>query len=230
VVAEHGPRLRGPLAPWWSFLEQRGEAGRWAEAGVPAVAGFLLWLRIGRTVEHALTAPSGVPSAETLHARLAALISFYQWQEAVHSVPVAGRLLRGRAARMPSRGLLAHLDGRRRPGPSSLVKVRRRRPGRPPLLLPQEIQAIIDGCATWDDTAGEWRGNLRDRLLFSLLAESGDEAGRGAGHGDQRLRDGPGRHCLYRGRPAGGQPEPGAREDDAPAPHLRQRGPGTAVR
>ena len=37
-------------------------------------------------------------------------------------------------------------------------------------------------------------------------------------------------HCLYRGRPAGGQPEPGAREDDAPAPHLRQRGPGTAVR
>lgn len=92
------------LAQWWSFLEQRGEAGQWAEAGVPAVAGFLLWLRIGRTVEHALTAPSGVPSAETLHARLAALISFYQWQEAVHSVPVAGRLLRGRAARMPSRG------------------------------------------------------------------------------------------------------------------------------
>ena len=165
------------LAQWWSFLEQRGEAGRWAEAGVPAVAGFLLWLRIGRTVEHALTALSGVPSAETLHARLAALISFYQWQEAVHSVPVAGRLLRGRAARMPSRGLLAHLNGRRRPGPSSLVKVRRRRAARPPLLLPQEIQAIIDGCATWDDAAGEWAGNLRDQLLFSLLAESGMRLG-----------------------------------------------------
>jgi hypothetical protein len=131
------------LAQWWSFLEQRGEAGRRAEAGVPAVAGFLSWLRIGRTVEHALTAPSGVPSAETLHARLAALISFYQWQEAVHSVPVAGRLLRGRAARMPSRGLLAHLDGRRRPDPSSLVKVRRRRAGRPPLLLPQESRRSL---------------------------------------------------------------------------------------
>ncbi len=59
----------------------------------------------------------------------------------------------------------------------SLVKVRRRRAGRPPLLLPQEIQAIIDGCATWDDTAGEWAGNLRDRLLFSLLAESGMRLG-----------------------------------------------------
>ena len=161
------------LAQWWSFLEQRGEAGQWAEAGVPAVSGFLSWLRNGRTVEHALAAPAGVPSAETLHARLAAVISFYQWQEAVHSVPVAGRLLRGRAARMPSRGLLAHLDARRDPGPSSLVRVRRRRPGRPPLLLPAEIQAIIDGCASWDDAAGEWRGNLRDRLLFSLLAESG---------------------------------------------------------
>jgi integrase len=137
----------------------------------------LSWLRNGRTAEHALAAPGEVPSAETLHARLAALISFYQWQEAVHSVPVAGRLLRGRAARMPSRGLLAHLDARRDPGPSSLVRVRRRRPGRPPLLLPGEIQAIIDGCATWDDAAGEWRGNLRDRLLFSLLAESGMRLG-----------------------------------------------------
>jgi len=103
------------LAQWWSFLEQRGEASRWTEAGVPAVSGFLSWLRNGRTVEHAVAAPAEVPSAETLHARLAALVSFYQWQEAVHSVPVAGRLLRGRAARMPSRGLLAHLDGRRRP-------------------------------------------------------------------------------------------------------------------
>ena len=97
------------LAQWWSFLEQRGEAGRWQDAGVPAVTGFLSWLRNGRTVEHALAASGVAPSAETLHARLAALISFYQWQEAVHSVPVAGRLLRGRAARMPSRGLLAHL-------------------------------------------------------------------------------------------------------------------------
>ena len=109
------------LAQWWSFLEQRGEAGQWQEAGVPAVAGFLSWLGIGRSVEHSLAAADGVPSAETLHARLAALISFCQWQEAVHPVPVAGRLLRGRAARMPSRGLLARLDARRDPGLSSLV-------------------------------------------------------------------------------------------------------------
>ena len=78
------------LAQWWSFLEQRGETGQWTEAGVPAVAGFLSWLRNGRTVEHSLAVPDDVPSAETLHARLAALISFCQWQAAVHDVPVAG--------------------------------------------------------------------------------------------------------------------------------------------
>src|SRR5262249_21134168 len=100
-------------------------------------------------------------------------ISFYQWQEAVHSVPVAGRLLRGRAARMPSRGLLAHLDARREPGASSLVRVRRRRPGRPPVLLPAEIQAIIDCCAAWDEASGDWSGNLRCRLILAMLAETG---------------------------------------------------------
>ena len=165
------------LAQWWSFLEQRGEAGQWGEADVPAVAGFLSWLRNGRTVEHSLTVPDEAPSGETLHARLAALISFYQWQAAVHSVPVAGRLLRGQPSRAPSRGLLAHLDARRDPAPSSLVKVRRRRRDRPPLLLPQEIQAIIDGCAAWDSMAGDWKGNLRDRLIFALLAETGMRLG-----------------------------------------------------
>jgi len=51
--------------------------------------------------------------------------------------------------------------------------VRRRRPGRPPVLLPAEIQAIMDGCAAWDEAAGDWAGNLRDRLIFAMLAETG---------------------------------------------------------
>jgi integrase len=121
-----------------------------------------------------------------LEARLAALISFYRWQEAVFSVPVAGRLLRGTPRRAPARGLLAHLDGRSTPGPSSLVRVRRhghrhRHRGRPPLLLPTEIQAILDGCARPDAALGEWTGNLRDRLLFALLAETGMRLGEALG-------------------------------------------------
>jgi integrase len=165
------------LAQWWSFLEQRDETGQWTEAGVPAVTGFLSWLRNGRTAGRSLAVPDSAPSAETLSARLAALISFYQWQAAVHDVPVAGRLMKGRPSRAPSLGLLAHLDARRGAAPSSLVKVRRRRRDRPPLLLPQEIQAIIDGCASWDTAAGDWKGNLRDRLIFSVLAETGMRLG-----------------------------------------------------
>jgi integrase len=166
------------LAQWWTFLEQRGETGGWREVGVPAVTGFLSWLRNGRTVEHTLVEPEDVPSQETLEARLAALISFYRWQEAVFAVPVAGRLLRGAPRRAPARGLLAHLDVRSAPGPSSLVRVRRSRwRDRPPLLLPQEIQAILDGCAIFDAATGEWAGNLRDRLIFAMLTESGARLG-----------------------------------------------------
>lgn len=170
------------LTQWWSFLEQRGEAERWMEVGVPAVSGFLSWLRNGRSVARVLVAPEVGPSPETLEARLAAVISFYRWQEAVFGVPVAARLMRGAPRRAPARGLLAHLDARSAPGPSSLVRVRRnRRRERPPLLLPREIQAILDGCAVFDVTTGEWAGNLRDRLLFALLAESGMRIGEALG-------------------------------------------------
>ena len=169
------------LAHWWSFLEVRGETEGWHEVGVPTVTGFLSWLRNGRTVEHSLSAPADPPSTQTLAARLAALLSFYGWQQKVYDVPVAGRLLRGAPRRTPARGLLAHLDARTEPGPSSLVRVRRQRGrDRLPVLLPTEIQAIIDGCATPTD-GGEWAGNLRDRLLFALLAETGMRLGEALG-------------------------------------------------
>jgi integrase len=166
------------LAQWWTFLEQRGEADRWRDVGVPAVAGFLSWLRNGRAVEHAIGTPEAAPSAQTLESRLAALISFYRWQEAVCDVPAARRLLRGVPRRNPARGLLAHLDGRGTPAPSSLVRVRRHRGhDRPPILLPQQIQAILDACAVYDTASGQWVGNLRDRLLFATLAETGMRLG-----------------------------------------------------
>ncbi len=169
------------LAHWWTFLEARGETEQWHEVGVPTVTGFLSWLRNGRTVEHALVALPDAPAPETLEARLAALISFYTWQGAVFEVPVAARLMRGAPRRAPARGLLAHLDARTAPGLSSVVRVRRHRHrGRPPLLAPREIQAILDGCAL-PDPHGDWAGNLRDRLLFALLAETGMRLGEALG-------------------------------------------------
>jgi integrase len=175
------------LAQWWTFLEQRGEAERWGQVGVPAVSGFLSWLGNGRTVERAVGAVEHAPSQTTLETRLTAVISFYRWQEAVFDVPVAGRLLRGLPRRHTTRGLLAHLDAGRSSGPSSLVRVRRHRGReRPPLMLPQQIQAILDGCAVYDTDSGRWVGNLRDRLLFAVLAETGMRLGELLG---MRIRD-----------------------------------------
>ncbi len=166
------------LAQWWTFLEQRGEVDRWHDVGVPAISAFLSWLRSGCTVEHAIGAVEGAPSDSTLEARLAAVISFYRWHAGVHDVPVAGRLLRGTPRRHPARGLLSHLDTRRAPQVSSLVRVRRHRGhGRPPILLPQQIQRILDSCAVYDTATGQWAGNLRDRLLFATLAETGMRLG-----------------------------------------------------
>ncbi|MEV2273580.1 tyrosine-type recombinase/integrase [Nonomuraea africana] len=164
------------------MLEERGEAEAWAEVGVPAVTAFLSWLRNGRKVQFEAMPQEDRPSDDTLEARLGAVISFYRWQAAVHDVPVARRLLKGAPRRAPARGLLSHLDARTAPAPSSLVRVRRtRRRDRPPILLPQQVQAIMDGCAIHDGGAGEWVGNLRDRLLFALLAETGMRLGEALG-------------------------------------------------
>ncbi len=35
----------------------------------------------------------------------------------------------------------------------------------------------MDGCATFDAVSGEWRGSLRDRLLFATLVETGMRLG-----------------------------------------------------
>ena len=35
----------------------------------------------------------------------------------------------------------------------------------------------MDGCAAYGDAAGEWTGNLRDRLIFAMLAETGMRLG-----------------------------------------------------
>jgi len=151
--------------------------------GVPAVSGFLSWLRNGRTVEHVIARDAEIaPSPETLEARLAALISFYRWHGSVNDVPVAGKLLHGRPRRAPARGLLSHPDSRSEAQPSSLVRVRTiKHSDRPPLLLPHQVQAILDGCAVYDPQTGEWQGNLRDRFLFALLAETGMRLGEALG-------------------------------------------------
>jgi integrase len=177
------------LAQWWTFLEQRGQVEGWGEVGVPAVTAFVSWQRTGRATTGPVSAVGAGPSDRTVAARLAAVVSFYRWQKAVFDVGVADRLLRGTLRRASGRELLAHLDRRTGSrsesgrgsgwgGRSSLVRVRpARSTDRPPLLLPEQVQAVLDGCAVLDRETGFWRGNLRDRLLFAVLAETGMRLG-----------------------------------------------------
>ena len=64
---------------------------------------------------------------------------------------------------------LARRTGRRQ----AVIRVRRTGRAAPPLLTPGQIERICDVCAAWDAQACRWRGCVRDRLLWALLAESG---------------------------------------------------------
>lgn len=121
------------LSQWWTFLQHRDEAEGWDRLGVPAMAAFVRWLHDGRHRETVPAVPmvasgaGGGLSVSTLEARLAAVTSFYRWQEAVHQVTVTHRLLKGVSRRAPARGLLAHLASRRPVVAARLVRVRRTR-------------------------------------------------------------------------------------------------------
>ena len=220
------------LAQWWTFLEQRGRDRQVGRLGVPAVAGFLSWLRNGRTVEHALVAPEQAPAAGDIggEAGRADLL-----------LPLAGGGLLG-AGRGP-----AHARGTAPgpgPGPAGA-------PGRPHArrarrrwcgcgdqrhaagrrcCCPSEMQAILDGCAMLGRRGRRLGGEPARPAAVRPARGDRDAAGRGAGHADQRLRDGPRRHSLCRDRAARGQPERGQGEDDASPPGLCRRRPGAAVR
>ena len=80
------------------------------------------------------------------------------------------RLVHGRGGSYkPMLEHLARRTGRRR----AVIQVRRTGRATPPLLTPGQIERICDACAAWDAETCRWRGCVRDRLLWALLAESG---------------------------------------------------------
>ncbi len=120
------------LAQWWTFLEQRGEAERWREVGIPAVSGFLSWLRNGRTVEHALVGAAGRAVSGDPGGSVGGVDLF---------LPVAGGRVRGAGrGAAAARGATPHTrpgacwpiwTRARAPSPSAMVRVRGHRSPRP---------------------------------------------------------------------------------------------------
>jgi integrase/recombinase XerD len=104
-------------------------------------------------------------------------VSFYRFQHDVHG---RGAALARASMRSVRRGryrpMLAHLDGRRERRASPL-QLRASVSGPPPVLTPVQVAAVVEGCACFEAASGEWRGSLRDRLLFATLAETGVRLG-----------------------------------------------------
>lgn len=158
------------LALWWTFLESRDQ--RWDSIGISDVGTFIGQLRRGTVGANVVPVHAEqVVADSTVAARVRAVLSFYRHQ-AARGVEVAASLdqtVRSRPGRyLPFLEHVARRDGRRR----SQVRTRvRHKPT--PVLLPDQIAALQDAEATWDSELGLWAGELRYRLLWSLLEETG---------------------------------------------------------
>ena len=166
------------LQLWWAHLAR--ERVGWEDPSVGTLRAFVTWLRTGLcSAVTSITpqAPTAVVAEATVQTRLAAVVSFYRFQHDVHGRGAA--LARASMRRVRSgryRPMLAHLEDRRDRRASPL-RLHAPAPGPPPVLTPAQVEAILGACACFEPGRGEWKGSLRDRLLFETLAETGVRLG-----------------------------------------------------
>ena len=162
-----------------AFLRASGL--QWDVVGRNDLGRFVQWLRFGVPpgVVDLAAEREPVHCETTVDLRISAVVAFYEFmaEEGIGPKLALHRTARRRiGAGQPYKGFLHHLSSRREPR-TPVLRVRRRRRERPPVLTPQQIQAVLDACAWWDATGGVWRGSLRNRMLFALLAETGMRLG-----------------------------------------------------
>jgi integrase len=167
------------LALWWQYLDMFEL--RWDAVRLEDFGAFLTWLRSGDRPE--VTSIERRParfSESTIAVRLAAVISCYDFH-LLNGVDV-GRDLhrithRGGGRYKPLLEHIARRKGRRQ----TVIRVRDRNRVTPPVLTPQQIERICAACASWDADTRQWRGSVRNRLLWMLLAETGVRLGEALG-------------------------------------------------
>jgi integrase len=116
----------------------------------------------------------------TIAARLHAVVSCYDYH--VLSGVDVGRDLhrithRGGDRYKPMLEHIARRKGRR----EAVIRVRRPRPAAPPILTPWQIEHICEAYASWDQQSRQWRGSVRNRLLWMVFAETGVRLGEALG-------------------------------------------------
>lgn len=163
------------LALWWQYLDAFGL--RWDAVTLADFGAFLTWLRAGDAPGVVSIERRAARFAEsTIAARLRAVISCYDYH-VLNGLDVGRDLHRithhGGSRYKPLLEHIARRKGRRQ----AVIGVRHCRQGAPPILTPQQIERIYEACASWDNQTREWRGSVRNRLLWMLLAETGFRLG-----------------------------------------------------
>jgi len=158
------------LQAFSKFLSE--ENRDWTTLTLTELARFVAWLR-------RMNSPNGKSrSNTTINTTLAAVSSFYEYQD---RLGVETNISRSRrlGVRSPYKPFLHHIS-RNGSLPRAVLQVRAMR-RLPRVLSAQEIQALLNACA-----------RRRDRLLVSLLYESGMRIGQALGlrHADIRSYDG----------------------------------------
>lgn len=162
----------GGLALWWTLLELRGQD--WRHVGVDDLAKFARRLRERGSDPTVLALRPATPApASTVQTAVTAVLSFYRYHAIVGRVPAARQFyVHVTGGTMQSRSQYASFLGHIGGGQDRRVIGRRRGP-RPAaqILSPQQITVIKDDAARFEH--GNWRGDLRMRLFWSLLEEAG---------------------------------------------------------
>jgi integrase len=158
------------LQAFWAFLVEHSHD--WRSLKLTQLAEFVSWVR------HASRAGGSHRSDATINLILAAIGSFYEYQDRLGVETTISRSRRF-GAKSPYKPFLHHIS-RTQSLRHSVVRVRAIK-RLPRVFSPVEVQSLLDACT-----------RLRDRLLLCLLHESGMRIGQALGlrHADIRSYDG----------------------------------------
>ncbi len=162
------------LAQWWTYLEQHKKT--WDAVSIRDFGRFLAAVRSDEfdpTLRSLNNEP--VVGESTVQLRLRAVMSFYRYQAGCGRdvAPFLYEQVRGRNTRYIA--FLEHVASRN-PRRRAAVRVRQRS-SELPILAPAVIEHLLRTEASYNEAHGEWTGDLRYRLLWSLLAETGMRLG-----------------------------------------------------
>ncbi|MGV7886334.1 tyrosine-type recombinase/integrase [Mycobacterium kansasii] len=169
------------IAEWFTVLEHTGHA--WDDFPTRLFGQFLRYLRTGDLPGAARIGPPAQKlAASSLQPRAAAVLSMYRYHADAHGADLPyQRLFTSRGSARRYRRYVGFLDGvgPQRQGDRPIYGLRS--PGRSatPVLTPEQVNAILDGCSVQTGDGG-WSGGpaaVRNRLYFAVLAETGMRPG-----------------------------------------------------